>query len=98
MADYWVDGFDTDDIRFYQPPFSKQISLGISGRAELTMPIFSVNVGIGYDFVNPKGNKAFYQSLALKTFVTKNLYLNVGYRVGSFKDPQNLMLGLGVRL
>lgn len=98
LADYWVDGFDTDDVRFYQPPFSKQISLGISGRAELTMPIFSLNVGIGYDFVNPKGNKAFYQSLALKTFVTKNLYLNVGYRVGSFKDPQNLMLGLGVRL
>ena len=61
-------------------------------------PIFSVNAGVGYDFVNPKGDKRFYQSLALKTFVTDKLYLNVGYRLGDFKDPQNLMLGLGLRL
>lgn len=62
------------------------------------MPIFSVNVGIGYDIINPKGDKAFYQSLTLKTFVTRNLYLNAGYSLGSFKDPQNLMLGIGIRI
>lgn len=62
------------------------------------MPIFAVNVGLGYDFLNPKGNKRFYQSLTLKTFITRNIFLNVGYRLGNFKDPQNLMLGVGVRL
>ena len=33
-----------------------------------------------------------------QTFLTKYLYINVGYRLGEFRDPQNLMLGLGVRL
>lgn len=95
---YWVEGSYDENIMFTRPPFGKQVSVGLSAHAELTMPIFSVNVGMGYDVVNPQGDKAFYQSLTLKTFVTKNLYLNTGYRLGSFKDPQNLMLGVGVRL
>ena len=95
---YWVEGSYEDNIKFRRPPFGKQISVGISAHAELTMPIFSVNVGLGYDVVNPQGEKAFYQSLTLKTFLTKRIYLNTGYRLGNFKDPQNLMLGIGVRL
>lgn len=95
---YWVEGTTGNDIKFERPPFGKQISVGLSAHAELTMPIFSVNAGIGYDFVNPEGDRRFYQSLALKTFVTNNLFLNVGYRLGDFKTPQNLMLGVGVRL
>lgn len=95
---YWVEGTTGSDIKFERPPFGKQISVGLSAHAELTMPIFSVNAGIGYDFVNPKGDRRFYQSLALKTFITQNIFLNVGYRLGDFKTPQNLMLGLGVRL
>lgn len=95
---YWVEGSHDENILFERPPFSKQLSLGLSAHAELTMPIFSVNAGLGYDILSPKGEKRFYQSLTLKTFVTKKLFLNVGYRLGSFKDPQNLMLGAGVRL
>ncbi|MDE6400294.1 MAG: acyloxyacyl hydrolase, partial [Muribaculaceae bacterium] len=95
---YWVEGSYEDNIKFRRPPFGKQISVGISAHAELTMPIFSVNVGLGYDVVNPQGEKAFYQSLTLKTFLKKIIYLNTGYRLGNFKDPQNLMLGIGVRL
>lgn len=95
---YWVEGTSGDDLRFYRPPFGKQISLGLSAHAELTMPIFSVNVGIGYDLLSPIGNERFYQSLTLKTFVSKHIYLNTGYRLGSFRQPQNLMLGVGVRL
>ncbi|MDY3964303.1 MAG: acyloxyacyl hydrolase [Candidatus Cryptobacteroides sp.] len=98
LAPYWVEGTDGDNIKFARPPFGKQLSAGLSAHAELTMPIFSVNAGLGYDIVNPKGNKRFYQSLTLKTFLTKYLYINVGYRLGEFRDPQNLMLGLGVRL
>ena len=98
LAPYWVDGSWDDNIKFQRPPFGKQISIGASAHAELTMPIFSVNAGIGVNIINPKGDKRFYQSLTLKTFVTKNVYLNVGYRLGDFKDPQNLMLGVGVRL
>lgn len=98
MAPYYVSSSSYDDPKFYRPPFGKQISAGISAHAELTAPVFSVNAGIGYDFVCPEGDKRFYQSLTLKTFVTERVFVNVGYRLGNFKDPQNLMLGLGVRL
>lgn len=98
LAPYWVSGSYDDNIKFRRPPFGKQISLGLSAHAELTMPIFSVNAGIGYDVVNPRGDRAFYQSLTLKTFITPSIYLNTGYRLGAFKDPQNLMLGIGLRL
>ncbi len=98
LAPYWVEGSYDEYVKFRRPPFCKQLSVGVSGHAELTMPIFSINAGLGYDIVNPEGNKRFYQSLTLKTFVSNKLYLNVGYRLGNFKTPQNLMLGVGVRL
>ncbi len=72
--------------------------MGLAAQAELTMPIFSINAGLGFDIISPKGDKRFYQSLTLKTFVYRNVYLNVGYRLGNFNEPQNLMLGVGVRL
>lgn len=98
IAPYWIKGTSGSEIKFARPPFGKQLSIGISAHAELTMPIFSVNAGVGYDLVSPKGEKRFYQSLTLKTFLTRNLFLNVGYRLGGFKDPQNLTLGVGIRL
>ena len=98
LEHYWVEDTYGEDIRFIRPPFGKQISVGISAHAELTMPIFAVNAGLGYDVVNPNGNKRFYQSLTLKTFLSRNLFLNIGYRLGDFNEPQNLMLGVGVRL
>lgn len=98
LEPYWIEGSSGDDILFGRPPFGKQISVGLSAHAELTMPIFTVNAGLGYDFVSPHGERRFYQSLSLKIFLTRRLYLNVGYRLGSFSDPQNLMLGVGLRL
>lgn len=98
LSPYWVEGTHDSYLKFERPPFGKRIKAGISAHAELTMPIFSINAGIGYDFINPKGDKRFYQSLSLKTFITRHLYLNIGYRLGDFKDPQNLMLGVGVRI
>lgn len=95
---HWVNGTSGDLIKFERPPFGEQLSAGISAHAELTMPIFSVNAGLGYELIAPDGEKRFYQSLTLKTFITKRIYLNTGYRLGDFKDPQNLTLGLGVRL
>lgn len=94
----WVDGTHDEEIKFYRPAFGKQLSVGMSAHAELTMPIFSINAGLGYDIISPKTNPRFYQSLSLKTFFTRKVFINVGYRLGNFKDPQNLMLGVGVRL
>ncbi len=98
LAPYWVEDTHDEWLRFYRPPFGKQLSVGLSAHAELTMPIFSVNAGLGYDVVNPRGDKAFFQSLTLKTFVTRHIFINTGYRLGRFQDPQNLMLGVGIRL
>ena len=95
---YHVEGTVGDDIKFYRPPLGNQISVGVAVHGELTMPFFSIDAGLGVNVVNPHGEKRFYQSLTLKTFLLPCLYLNVGYRLGDFKDPQNLMLGIGCRL
>ncbi len=98
LEKHWISGTSGDNIKFERPPFGEQLSAGISAHAELTMPIFSVNAGLGYELIAPEGEKRFYQSLTLKTFISKRIYINTGYRLGDFKDPQNLTLGLGVRL
>ncbi len=97
LDDYIVDYTYDENIKFYRPPFGKQLRAGFSAHAELTMPIFALNVGLGIDALSPAGEKRFYQSLTLKTFVTRHIFINTGYRLGNFKDPQNLMLGLGYR-
>lgn len=98
LKSHWISGSYGEDIKFTRPSFGDQLSLGASAHAELTMPIFTIDVGLGYDMLKPTGDARFYQSLTLKTFITENLYLNVGYRLGRFRDPQNLMLGIGYRL
>lgn len=85
-----------DEIKFHRPPFREQFSLGLSVRAEIVMPIFSINIGIGKNFLcSGADTNDFYQILALKTHITKNFFLHVGYQLYRFKDPNNLMLGLG---
>lgn len=95
---YWAGG-TTDDPKFYRPPFREQFAVGLSARGELVMPIFSLNMGIGYNvFQQGHDMQGWYQVLALKTFVTRRLFLHVGYQLHKFKDPNNLMLGLGWRM
>ena len=98
LEEYWIEGTSDEYIKLLRPPFLKQTSVGVSAHAELAMPIFSLNAGMGLNILNPKGDRRFYQTLTLKAFISKHIFLNAGYRLGSFKDPQNLMLGFGVRL
>lgn len=97
LSPYWLGGY-YEEARFARPPFCKQLRIGIAGVAEFSMPIFAISAGIGYDLLSPHGEMKFFQMLTVKAFVTRHLFLNVGYRLGNFKDPQNLMLGLGVRI
>ena len=84
---------------FKRPVFSKQIALGVSGRAEYVMPYFAINVGMGVNVLHHGGDmKGVYQVLALKMDVTRNLFLHIGYNLKNFKDPNYLMLGFGIRL
>lgn len=89
---------------FSYPSFLQQASAGISARAELSMPVFAVNIGIGYSLqldnctrnISSELN-AFYGIFALKAFVCDRLFLNVSYRLSSVLYSHNLMFGLGWR-
>ena len=84
---------------FKRPVFSKQIALGVSGRAEYVMPYFSINAGFGVNLLHRGGDmKGVYQVLALKVDVTRNMFLHIGYNLKEFKYPNYLMLGIGIRL
>lgn len=88
----------TDDVKFFRPPFIEQFSLGLSARAEIVMPIFSINLGIGKNFVcSGDDTNSFYQTFVLKTHITNKIFLHVGYQLYKFKNPNNLMLGIGYR-
>lgn len=84
--------------QFGYPPFSHKIALGLSGRMEYVMPYFSINLGIGANVLHKgKDLKGLYQVLALKVNMSRDTYLNVGYNLQNFKDPNYLMLGIGYR-
>lgn len=98
IKDYKLEGNYSDDLKFHRPPFREQFAMGLSLRAELVMPIFSINAGFGRNLIGSgEDTKGFYQILALKTYVTRHLFLHVGYQLREFKDPNNLMLGVGYR-
>ena len=92
------------DISYAYPTFLSQTSAGLSARAELRMPIFAVNIGIGYGVqlgnhtrYNSRDLDALYGIFALKAFMTERLFLNVNYRLSSVLYSHNLMFGLGWR-
>jgi hypothetical protein len=76
------------------------VALGLSGRVEFVMPYFTINFGIGHNFVNAQTDdlKGFYEILALKIHVLRKAYVHIGYSLYDFYYPNNLMLGLGVHL
>ena len=79
-----------------KPPRSTQVSAGFSVRAEFVMPIFSLNIGAGYKVmykVDEQGGH--YLLIALKTWLTDNLFLHTGYMFRGLYSPEHLMLGLG---
>lgn len=98
LTKYHVPDTYGEDAKFYRPSFFRQLSAGLSARAELVMPIFSLNVGIGYGMIGPSETRKLYQVVNLKTYVGGPVYLNIGYRLNQFHSPSNLMLGVGVTL
>ena len=85
------------DLKFHRPPLSEQLAAGLSARLEFAAPIFSVNFGVGHNFIY-KGEEweGLYYILALKSFVYKGFFLHTGLRIPS-KSSINLLLGLGWR-
>ena len=97
IADFEYSG-DEGNVRFYRPSAREQYSAGLSVRAEVVMPFFSINLGVGKNFIcKGADTDSYYQIFALKADVTKNLFLHAGYQLYRFKDPNHLMLGIGFR-
>lgn len=97
VANY-ISGSVAEEIKYEVPSVGRQLSFGLAAHAELCMPIFSLNIGVGYNFLAPRENRKTYQSITLKTYLSKVLYLNVGYQLRDFSQQSNLMLGMGVTL
>ena len=94
-----VRGDDIDEVVSYkQPSLGHQIAAGVSVRGEITMPIFTVGIGVG-GFVLGNGSslRGLYSTFCLKTFMTEHLFLNVSYRLSARNFTHNMMYGLGWR-
>ena len=87
-----------DKLTYSYPSFLRQTAAGISVRGEVTMPIFAVNIGLGYNLTGSDSDlRGLYGIFALKAFLTDSLFLNVGYRLGTVLYAHNLMFGIGWR-
>lgn len=98
-ANIFSDGFTSNgDQKFSKPSLVKQLSLGVSARAEYVMPYFTVGIGLGTNVLQGGGDlNAFYQILALKIEMTKSSFIHIGYSLQDFHNPNFLMLGIGFR-
>lgn len=90
---------DEDNVSYLTPPLREQLAAGISVRGEVTMSIFSINLGPGINFLK-SGNdmKWLYTVFNLKTFVSERLFILTGYRFSSLQNTHNLMFGIGYRI
>lgn len=87
----------SDGVAYSEDPQpGTQFSAGFSLRTEFLMPIFSVNLGVGYNVMARNDDqRGGYFLIALKTWFTDNLYLHTGYKCRGLYRPEHLMLGLG---
>ena len=99
----WENEDETVEYKF--PGFWAQTGIGLSARAELKMPVFAINIGIGYgtsleDHTRYDNDdlRGLYGVFNLKTFVSDRMFLNVNYRLKSVLYSHNLLFGLGWRL
>lgn len=94
-----IDNDSGEQPYYIRPPFLQQTAIGIAAQAEYSMPVFSLHVSLGYNLLAGCAElRYFYQTLALRTFVTPRMWLNVGYSLRNFAHPRHLMLGIGFRI
>lgn len=90
--------YDASANRNFNKGFLSHCAVGVSARGEISMPIFSVNVGGGYNVLQSGPDlKGFYGIFSLKAFLTEKLYLDVTYRLGQTSYAHNMMFGIGWR-
>lgn len=85
-------------VSYSRPPLWQQMEIGISLHGEIRAPIFAVGVGIGLNMLDSGYDASlFYTTFSLKAFISRNIFLHIGYRFNSTQYTHNIMYGLGVR-
>jgi hypothetical protein len=96
------DGVTDDEgytIAYSRPPLWQQLETGISLRGEVSAPIFTVGVGIGFNMLRTGYDYSpIYTTFSLKAHLSERLFLYIGYRFNSTQYTHNLMYGIGIRL
>ena len=90
-------GSNKTEYEYHFPAAGRQMALGLSARGEFVMPFFTIGIGVGRNVLGYGELKQYYQILALKVSLTHNSYLNIGYNLRDFHEPNYLMLGIGYR-
>lgn len=85
-------------VSYSRPPLWQQLEVGMSARVEIQAPIFAIGAGFGLNMLDTGYDSSLvYTTFSLKTFLTKRLFLYLGYRFNSTQYTHNLMYGLGLR-
>lgn len=73
-----------------------RFSAGLSLKAELAMPGFSVFANLGYDVLTRNGrDNRFYQIYGMKIHLCRNLFTSLGVRSTNFSWSRYLFVGVG---
>ena len=87
------------EISYTTPPLLQQTEVGVSLCGEIKAPIFAVGIGAGINLYKPGYDTSLlYTQFSLKAFVTKRLFLYLGYRYNIKQYTHNMMYGIGIRL
>lgn len=91
---------DAGNILSYDvPSLAEQTSAGVSLHGEIRHTFMALGIGVGCNF-NLRGEdlSPIYTLFSLKAFVTKKMFLYIGYRYNSRNYTQGLTYGIGVRI
>lgn len=76
--------------------FGERISVGLSAKGELQMPMYSIFANLGYNVVHGnKSDKRLYQVMGIKVYLKENLFGTFGIRATNFSKAQYLYWSLG---
>lgn len=76
--------------------FGERISVGISAKGELVMPMYSIFANLGYNVIHGnKSDKRLYQVMGIKAYLKENLFGTFGIRATNFSKAQYLYWSLG---
>lgn len=83
-----------DRVRLGKP--RERLSLGVSLKGEVSMPVYSIFAHMGYSVIHGnKKDKKLYQILGVKIFLKDNLFGTFGIRATNFGKAQYLYWNLG---